>query len=163
MRMVLLFSALVFSSFTGLMSEAHAQHVHGKAHLQMLFDQERVSLVGDFPAEAIIGFEGRPQTPEQIAAVDQARARLSDLVSWLGLTDVCETARADVTYVSEDGHGAFTVEGEFSCSAAPEALQIELFDHYANLYHISLEIVMHDGRVKLVEMSPVTSQLDLVR
>ena len=96
-----------------LLSPAHAQgakrqvgaHVHGAGKLTLAIEDRAVSLEFDAPAQDIVGFEARPRTNEQQAAVERATATLRDPLKLFSLTPAasCTVESAASELVFEEG------------------------------------------------------------
>jgi len=89
--------------------EAHRQlgaHVHGHGKLSMAVEGTRVELELDAPGMDILGFEHAASTPEQTAALEAAKKRLSEPLTLFKLPDAaaCKVAKAEVKLESEHAH-----------------------------------------------------------
>lgn len=61
---------LGLSAGPALSQQNPAAHQHGRAQLQLVIDGEQIELLLQSPAYNLAGFEHRPETPEQQAAID---------------------------------------------------------------------------------------------
>lgn len=82
----------------GLLCSAMAAgaHVHGLAQLDVAVEPGRVMLVLHGAGDNFVGFEHAAQTPEQVAAVQQAEARLQALDELLVIGTECVRASVAV-------------------------------------------------------------------
>ena len=68
-------------------AEEHRQlgaHVHGHGHLNIAIEGKKLTMELEVPGADIVGFEHEPSTPEQKAAVQQAKAKLADALALFG-------------------------------------------------------------------------------
>jgi Protein of unknown function (DUF2796) len=66
------------------LAEDHRQlgaHVHGHGRLNIAIEGKKVSMELEVPGADIVGFEHEASTPEQIAAVAAAKAKLADALA----------------------------------------------------------------------------------
>jgi Protein of unknown function (DUF2796) len=71
----------------GASAEEHRQlgaHVHGHGRLNIAIEGKKVSMELEVPGADIVGFEHEPSTPEQRAAVAQAKAKLANALVLFG-------------------------------------------------------------------------------
>ncbi len=97
-----------------LLGPAHAQganqgakrqvgaHVHGASKLRVSVEDQVISMELDAPAQDIVGFEARPRTDKQRAAVEQAAAALRDPLKLFAPTPAAgcavESAAAELVF-----------------------------------------------------------------
>lgn len=72
-------------------------HVHGMAQLDVAVEQGRVVLALHGAGDNFVGFEHAAQTPEQVAAVQAADARLAAFEGLLRIGTACKGESAEVT------------------------------------------------------------------
>lgn len=79
-------------------------HVHGASKLNLAIEGQTVSMELTAPAQDIVGFETRPRTEKQRAAVEQAEATLRDPLKLFTLPPAagCTVASASAELVFED-------------------------------------------------------------
>ena len=80
-------------------------HVHGAGKLNLSIEGRTVSMEFDAPAQDIVGFEARPRTDKQRAAVEQATATLRDPLKLFAPTPAagCTVESAASELVFEEG------------------------------------------------------------
>ena len=81
-------------------------HEHGASALDVAIEGGRVEMRLESPAMDVVGFEHEPSTDEQRAAIEEARAALSDPLALFAPSDSagCAVAEASVEHVFEGGH-----------------------------------------------------------
>lgn len=119
-------------------------HEHGRGKLDIAIEGNRVTLELDTPAADILGFESAATTPEQKAAVAEAKARLAEPLKLFVLPAAagCTVARSEVEIDVEDHsdhaakpgdhaheHADVEAEYELTCTA-PAALTSIAFDFF---------------------------------
>jgi len=152
-------------------------HQHGVAQLDVAVEPTRVTLELDTPLDSLLGFERAPRTDAERALVDKMLARLRaadqlfridgaagctlDKVSLvspvLGLAapgaDAAKAAGA-ATGDHADLNGRF----EFSCKAGQRAsfVEVGLFEAFAPMKRIELQLVLPRGQMKASLVRPAT-------
>ena len=113
-------------------------HEHGASALDVAIVEGRVEMRLESPAMDIVGFEHEPSTDEQRAAIEEARATLSDPLTLFAPPEAagCAVAEAAVEHVFEDGHDDHGhddhgAEGHSHDDHAEEATAEEDHDHGA--------------------------------
>ncbi|MEE4377417.1 MAG: DUF2796 domain-containing protein [Candidatus Competibacteraceae bacterium] len=95
-------------------SHTQKAHVHGLAHLNVVFEENQLHLELITPAMNIVGFEHKPTNAEQEKLVKDALALLQDaeqMFDWSAEAG-CESASADVeTVMMDDEHHEHDDEG----------------------------------------------------
>ncbi len=149
-------AALAFTAFPASAQEEHRQlgaHVHGHGRLNIAMEGKTVSMELEVPGADIVGFEHEPSTPEQKAAMAEAKAKLADGLSLFAPAPKagCELVRVKVSseagHEHEDGHeheahgsadgheeaehhhSEFHVEYSLQC-ASPSRLTSMTFDYF---------------------------------
>lgn len=81
-------------------------HVHGASKLNVAIEGQTISMELSAPAHDIVGFEFRPRTDAQRAAVEQATRTLRDPLKLFTLPQAagCTVANAAVEQTFENGH-----------------------------------------------------------
>jgi hypothetical protein len=102
-------------------SGRHAAHVHGVAELTLAQEGRNLEIGFTSPAMSILGFEHQASNPTQIAAANDARAKLRDtasLFTFAGAMCKLQSATVDMTAVLEpksdhhSGHSEHELDGE---------------------------------------------------
>jgi len=78
-HIVVLSSALICIAFSAS-AEEHRQlgaHIHGHGRLNIAIEDKTMSIELEVPAADIVGFEHEPETPEQKAVLEDAKAKLA--------------------------------------------------------------------------------------
>ncbi|MGO9460686.1 MAG: DUF2796 domain-containing protein [Rhodomicrobium sp.] len=68
-------------------AEEHRQlgaHVHGHGRLNIAIEGKKLSIELEVPGADIVGFEHEPSTPEQRAAIPEAKAKLANALALFG-------------------------------------------------------------------------------
>jgi len=91
-------------------AEDHRQlgaHVHGHGRLNIAIEGRKVSMELEVPGADIVGFEHEPSTPEQKAAVVEAKAKLANALALFvpPAQAGCEVTSAKVSVEAEHEHG----------------------------------------------------------
>ena len=98
---------LACAAFSASAEEPHRQlgaHVHGHGRLNIAMEGKKLSMELEVPGADIVGFENEPSTPEQRAAIAEAKAKLAN---GLALFVPPAEARCELEEVrSLDGSGA---------------------------------------------------------
>jgi Protein of unknown function (DUF2796) len=80
-------------------------HVHGHGHLNMAIEGKKLSMELEVPGSDIVGFEHEPSTPEQKAAVQEAKTKLANALVLFGPAQPAGCALDEVNIVVEAEHG----------------------------------------------------------
>ena len=77
--------------------KGHGAHVHGAAELTLALEGNDLELAFTSPANSVVGFEFRAETPAQREAVATAERQLNAVVTWLTfIGTTCQLTVADV-------------------------------------------------------------------
>ncbi|MEM7488966.1 MAG: DUF2796 domain-containing protein [Pseudomonadota bacterium] len=129
--------------------ELHA-HEHGHVTLQVAVDGQTVEMMLEAPGADIVGFEHVAETDEQKAAVDAARADLSDPMALFVLPEAagCTGAAAEVELHQDGDHNAFEAAYSLTCTNPSALTEIEtrFFDLYPSVEEIDVEYVTPAGQ-----------------
>ena len=150
-------------------------HQHGVAALDVGVEPGRVTLELDTPLDNLLGFEHAPRSD---AERERAAAVLKKLNAADGLFRIDSAAGCTlgkVTLVSpalglggtppdKDGHADLQGRFEFTCKAGNKAgfVEVGLFDAFASLKRIDLQVVTPRGQLKATLVKPA-SRVALVR
>jgi hypothetical protein len=72
---------LACAAFSASAEEPHRQlgaHVHGHGRLNIAMEGKKLTMELEVPGADIVGFENEPSTPEQRAAIAEAKAKLAN-------------------------------------------------------------------------------------
>jgi hypothetical protein len=161
---VLLCAPLALAA-TGALAQAasaapqHA-HVHGVARLDVVVQDKTLSITFESPLQSLIGFEHRPTTPAQVAAVNDLRTRMRtarelfsfDADAGCGLTkaDAESAIFGPATSGAADTHADLDASFEFRCARPERLTQLEvgLFAVYPGLQQLDVEVVTDRGQFR---------------
>ena len=104
--------SLVFGGFVACLAiAASAQerrqlgaHVHGHGRLNIALEDKTMSMELEVPAADVVGFEHEPQTPEQKAALDEAKAKLAAGLSLFTPSSAAGCAQTSAKVMTEADH-----------------------------------------------------------
>lgn len=132
-----------------------APHVHGEAVLNIVREQQQITLELLSPGFNIVGFEHAPRTTEQQHAVDHARKTLQqpDKLFSFGNTSCQLQQQSAVTGLPEahdhdhdhdhhqHGHKDIQVTYQFSCQNLPSAttITVKLFEQFNQLEKVHVQ------------------------
>ncbi len=160
---------------------AHAgpAHQHGVARLDVAVEASRVTLYLDTPLDNLLGFERAPRTEAERQQADAAVARLTDAGTLFRIDGNAGCKLAKVTLTSaalglptpvpaaaaaKDEHADLEGHFEYSCSAGARAgfVEVGLFEAFAPMKRIELQVVSPKGQMKATLVRPA-SRVALVR
>lgn len=154
----------------GAEAEAQHAHSHGVARLAVALDAGKVTLRLESPLDGLIGFEHRPRTPAQQAAVASLQERMRsahelfrfDAAAACTLTSsAAESAifRPPSAQAAKEEHADLDATFEFAC-ASPErlrTLEVGLFATYPRLQRLGVEVVTAKGQSRRDLKRPATT------
>lgn len=138
---------------------AHAAtpHAHGEGGLDLVVEQDRLSLSLSLPLDAVVGFERAPRNAAEKTALETAARLLGD--ASLFVPSVAAACTPQVPHVTlpafavagkghAQDHGDIEVRHEFRCArpAALKGLETTLFSHFKRLYRIEARRVGPSGQ-----------------
>jgi hypothetical protein len=129
-------AATLAASIPAMAAEEHRElgaHEHGHGKLNIAIEGNRVSMELEVPGADIVGFEHEANTPEQKAAVEKAKATLSDALAVFKLPAGagCKLAEAKVEVKAEDEHEHAEKKAEDAPKDAEEEHHSEFHVTYA--------------------------------
>jgi hypothetical protein len=145
-------------------------HEHGVARLDVVVEPKRVTLELDTPLDNLLGFERAPRSDAERALLDKVLARLRAADGLFRIDNAAGCTLAKVTLESAVlGLGASAVPAkgehaelngrfEFSCKAGALArfVEVELFEAFAPMKRINLQLVLSRGQMKATLVRPAT-------
>ena len=151
-------------------------HEHGVARLDVAVDGLRVSMELDTPLDNLIGFERAPRTDAERDKVNAAVAklRLGETLFRIDAAAGCTLDKVElrsaplqlgpVSTTTSGDHGDLTALYMFNCKAGAKAgfVEVGLFEAFANLKRIDLQVVTPKGQLKATLRRP-TSRVVLAR
>jgi hypothetical protein len=129
-------------------------HQHGVAALDVGVEPGRVTLELDTPLDNLLGFEHAPRS-------DAERERVEAVVKKLKAADGLGLGGSAP---DKDAHADLQGRFEFTCKAGNKAgfVEVGLFDAFATLKRIDLQVVTPRGQLKATLVKPA-SRVALVR
>jgi hypothetical protein len=146
-------------------------HEHGVARLDISADPGRISIDLDAPLDSLIGFEraARSDAERERVAAALARLRAADTLFRIDPGAGCKLARAELVApvlelgppdaaAGKDGHADLQGHYEFRCSAGARAgaVEVGLFEAFAALKRIELDVVTPKGRLNATLVRPAS-------
>lgn len=133
--------------------EEHLAHEHGVATLNVAVDASRLMLQFRSPAMNLVGFEHRPRSAEDHAAVSRAMAWLRDpLAQFQPSADAsCRVAKSAVTppdWEDPSGHSEFAADYQLECQrqTAIQHLDVRLLQHLDPQTKIEAQVAAPEGQ-----------------
>ncbi len=100
-------AVLAFAAVSALAEEEHRQlgaHVHGHGRLNMAIEGKKLSMELEVPGADIVGFEHEPSTPEQKAAIVEAKVKLANALALFIPPEKAGCELEQVKVSTEAGH-----------------------------------------------------------
>ncbi|MEM1422143.1 MAG: DUF2796 domain-containing protein [Pseudomonadota bacterium] len=141
-------------------------HVHGEGVLNIAVEGGELQMELASPGADIVGFETKPETDEQKAAVEAAKKTLSDPIAVFGPSAAanCEIEKADVElHVEEEtGHSEFHAEYHLDCANMDElkGMQVTYFDLFEGAEALEVTVLGGDSQTAF-EVTRDAPSLDL--
>lgn len=167
----------VVAAGTASVSFAAAPHEHGIARLDVAVGPGSVTLDLTIPLETLLGHERAPRSPAEIerATAAVARLRAGDALFLINASAGCVLESAELTSAplelgasaavpAREGHADLDGHYAFRCrpGALAGALEVGLFNAFAALRRIELQVVTPKGQLKATLVRPASRVL-LVR
>lgn len=164
---------VALSANASLAAAAGRAHDHGVARLDVAVEPSRVVLDLDTPLDNIVGFERAPRTDAERDRAKAAMARLRDAAALFRIDPAagCTVHKVELSAPAldaaadgKDGHAELQGHYEFNCKAGARAgfVELGLFDSFAALRRIELQVVTPRGQLK-ASLSKPASRVALVR
>ena len=150
-------------------TRAAQPHEHGLAQLDVVVQAQRVVIELDTPLDNLLGFERAPRTDAERAKAAAVVARLRDATALFRIDPSagCSLARVELNSAalslgtaapSASEHAGLTGTFEFRCSAGARAgfVEVGLFDAFAGLKRLDLQVATPRGQLKATLRRPAT-------
>ena len=146
-------------------------HQHGVAQLDVAVEPTRLSLVLETPLDSLLGFDRAPRSEAERAVVDQALARLRAAEQLFRIDSAAGCTLDKVVLVApvlglgpapagadKGEHAELTGTFDFNCKAGGRArfVEVQLFDAFAPMKRIELQLVLPRGQMKATLVRPAT-------
>lgn len=133
--------------------EDHHAHEHGVATLDVAIEASQLVLQFRSPAMNLVGFERRPRSAQDHAAVSKVMEWLRDPAAQFqpSAEAGCRVANSEITPPDWDdptGHAEFAASYEFSCQqpAALQHLDVQLLQHLDANMKIEVQLASPQGQ-----------------
>lgn len=161
----LLAGAALLSLGSGAFAQAAKEHqhahVHGVATLGIAVQDKTLTIALESPLDSVLGFEHRPTTPAQQAAVDALRARMRAPGNLFkpDAAAACELTKSEAesalfqpapSGAAASEHADLDATFEYTC-AHPDKLallDVGLFEAYPRLQKLDVSIATAQGQAK---------------
>lgn len=147
--------------------EEHHAHEHGVATLEIAIEATQLAIQFRSPAINLLGFEHRPRSPQDQAALSRVLGWLRDpAAQFQPSSDAgCRVVRSDVTapdWEHATGHSEFDANYEFDCDrpAALRQLDVRLLQHLDASVKIEVQVASPEGQ-RSVELTRANPRLSL--
>ena len=164
MRHILLLASLV--ALTAATLPAHAQHAHGEGKLEVVIDQDNITIKLELPLDAAVGFERAPINEREKAALAAAEKTLGN--ASLFVPTAAANCKAEAprivmpafgTKAGHDGHGDVDASYSYRCAnpAALKGIETSIFKSFKRLYRLDAQRVgpAGQGAARLTPKNPV--------
>jgi hypothetical protein len=141
-------------------------HVHGEARLQVIQDENTVTINLESPLHNLLGFEYAPRTDKQKQTVQAMADKLRQPETWFVLTPDAQCKAGPVQLTApvlnlggaetnshskkndHDEHAGLDAEMTFTCSvpAVLKDLEVKLFDAFRGLRRLDAQVVGPRGQ-----------------
>jgi len=167
-HLLILVTAMAAAPALAAETRSAGKHEHGTAALDIAIDGNDLAIDLDGPAENLIGFEHKPTTPEQTAALAAALAtlRAGDALFLTPPAAGCQmisSASSPPAY-DDSGHSDIEASWEFKCSNPASLLwvEVQLFAKFPGTEKLTTSVVAPTGQTAVV-LTPATSRLLIPR
>jgi len=155
-------------------------HVHGHGRLNIAIEDKTMSMDLEVPAADIVGFEHEPETPEQKAALDEAKAKLGaglSLFTPASAAGCVQTSAKIMTEADHDEeephdshhaheadhrHSEFHAEYAFECASPSQitSMSFDYFEVFPNAEALNVSLITTKGQASY-EVARGKPSLDL--
>lgn len=156
----LFFLSLLALISLNILNDVYA-HVHGKAYMNIVLDNQNLTVNATIAAYNIVGFESQPKTEFENKTIKMATEKLAVTNNWLLIrSGNCVEQKTQVLNpfvikTSESQHHDFEVSIEFVCEKPQEISEmvIKLAQIYSQIEEIEIQWLMHNkqGLISLHE------------
>jgi hypothetical protein len=165
---LLIITAMAAAPALATETRSAGKHEHGVATLDIAIDGNDMAIDLDGPADNFIGFEHKPSTPEQsaalAAALDSLRAGNALFLTPTAAGCQMISSAASPPDYDDSGHADIEASWEFRCSS-PTALlwvDVQLFARFPGTQKLSTSVVTPAGQ-KAVILKPGTVRVLMPR
>lgn len=136
-------------------SNALKTHEHGHSTINLVAEGNQLSIEFESPAVNLIGFEHKPETDDQQAAIDKGIARLLDFQSLFVLSENvrCEIIDKSANWILDaehSNHAEFQASYQLSCDLSDlRSIELTLFNHFPGIEEIDAQILFADIQLVL--------------
>jgi len=120
-------------------------HVHGEAEGALVLDGSTLTFSLNSALASFGADESEPETPQETAALEVLRTRLSDPFAMIDINDEagCIFAGGDVEFIYSGGRGNADVTYTFTCASADELDEILIvgFETFETLEKVDLAVL----------------------
>jgi hypothetical protein len=143
--------------------EEHHAHEHGVATLEVAIESAQLAIQFRSPAMNLLGFEHRPRSVQDQAALSRALGWLRDPAGQFQPSNDagCRVVKSEVTppdWEHSAEHSEFAANYEFDCDrpAALRQLEVRLLQHLDSGVKIEVQVASPEGqrRVELTRSNP---------
>lgn len=143
--------------------EEHHAHEHGVATLEVAVEATQLAIQFRSPAMNLLGFEHRPRSAQEQAALSRALGWLRDPAVQFQLSNeaACRVVKSDVTppdWERSSEHSEFAASYEFHCErpTALRQLDVRLLQHLDADVKIEVQVASSEGQhgVELTRSNP---------
>lgn len=152
MKLPILFALMIAAP----LGHAQHKHVHGEGMLDVVIDNDTLSISLEIPLDAAVGFERPPKGDKEKAALAEARKTLDDAATLFVATPAAGctiqaaavkvpftggTDQHDHAHEGETHHADIDAEYTFRCShpAALKGIETTIFKSFKRLYRLEAQ------------------------
>jgi hypothetical protein len=151
--LTLIFASAMCAATEDELFEEHHAHEHGVATLDVAVDASQLVLQFRSPAMNLLGFEHRPRSAQDNAAVARALGWLRDPAAQFrpSIDAICTVVKSEVTppdWQHSSEHSEFAANYEFNCRqpAALQHLDVRLLQHLDEHMKIEVQVASPAGQ-----------------
>jgi hypothetical protein len=153
-------SIFALSSHAALAADGHS---HGAGKVQIALDGKQMSIEIESPAQDIVGFEAKPTTDEQKAAIEDALAKFQqDDFFTAPAAAGCVRDNVDAELHRHGDHADFEIEATYTCKNLAELTELSTiwFDLFPGTEELDVEGISEYGSFDM-EVPAGQNRIDL--